>query len=91
MSGPPSEGWAAIDVETATKQAHSVCSLGVATLVDNELVAREWLVKPPGNRYDDENTEVHGLTADDTRDAPGVPRGMGGSVEAGHALAGARP
>ena len=74
MSGPPSEGWAATDRETATKQAHSVCSLGVATLVDNELVAREWLVKPPGNRYDDENTEVHGLTADDTRDAPAFPK-----------------
>ena len=59
--------------------------------MDGELVAREWLVKPPGNRYDDENTEIHGLTADDTRDAPAFPRGMEGGVEAGHALAGARP
>ena len=73
MSGPPSEGWSAFDVETANSYSRSVCSLGVATLVGGELVTREWLVKPPGNRYDAKNTEVHGLSAEDTRDAPAFP------------------
>ena len=73
MSGPPSEGWAATDIETTTKQTHSARSPGVATLVNNELVAQERPVKPPGNRYEDKNTEVHGLSADDTRDAPAFP------------------
>lgn len=41
--------------------------------LDGELVTREWLVQPPGNRYDGVNTEVHGLTAEDTEDAPTFP------------------
>ena len=45
--------WAAIDVETATNHRRSICSLGVATIApDGSRVEREWLVKPPGNRYD---------------------------------------
>ena len=59
-----------------------MCSLGVAATVDGELVARDWLVKPPGNRYDDVNTEVHGLTAKDTEDAPTFLEVWAGPVDA---------
>ena len=66
--------WVAIDVETATNYRRSICSLGVATVApDGSLVEREWLVKPPGNRYDAENTALHGLDADATERAPTFP------------------
>ena len=49
--------WVAIDVETATNDRRSICSLGVATVApDGSRAEREWLVKPPGNRYDTERT-----------------------------------
>ena len=68
------ERWAALDVETANSFARSVCSIGVATVTaDGERVDREWLVKPPGNRYDEENTEIHGISAEDTKEAPTFP------------------
>ena len=75
-------GWSAFDVETVNTYSRSVCSLGVAATVDGELVARDWLVKPPGNRYDDVNTEVHGLTAKDTEDAPTFLEVWAGPVDA---------
>jgi DNA polymerase-3 subunit epsilon len=61
----------AIDVETATPRAGAICALGVAVLEPNGSVkTKTWLIRPPGNRYDPWNSRVHGLGADDTRNAP---------------------
>lgn len=64
--------WAAIDFETATNSRDSACSLGVVVVEDGtELVRRSWLVRPPGNRYEARNVEVHGIRPADTEHAPG--------------------
>lgn len=66
--------WVAIDVETANSYARSICALGVAYVgADGATASRKWLVQPPGNRYVDEHSARHGLTADDTSDAPRFP------------------
>jgi DNA polymerase-3 subunit epsilon len=63
--------WAAIDFETATREATSACALGIA-LIDDGVVTEtaSWLVRPPFNEYEFWNTKVHGLSAEDTKFAP---------------------
>lgn len=63
--------WAAIDFETATREATSACALGVALIDGLEVVeTASWLIRPPFNEYEYRNTLVHGLTAEDTELAP---------------------
>lgn len=55
--------WVAIDFETATASRVSACSLGVAVIEDGHVTSTaSWLLRPPGNRYDARNIEVHGIT-----------------------------
>ncbi len=64
---------AAIDIETATSAAGSICSIGVALIGPGGAVtSRKWMVRPPGNRYSGFNSRVHGLDAASTREAPGI-------------------
>lgn len=66
--------WAAVDVETADHSPASICALGVAfELGDGTTGSRSWLVHPPGNRYEPQFSELHGLTAEDTDNAPYFP------------------
>ena len=61
----------AVDVKTANNYQRSICALGVATVAgDNGFDAHSWLVKPPGNRYDAEQSAAHGLCAEHTEGAP---------------------
>ncbi|HSK47057.1 MAG TPA: 3'-5' exonuclease [Coriobacteriia bacterium] len=63
--------WVAIDFETATNEPNSACAVGVALIDGTEFVrARSWLVQPPANEYRWYCTNVHGITADDTSQAP---------------------
>ena len=63
--------WVAIDFETATSARVSACSLGVAVIEDGELATTaSWLMRPPGNRYDQRNIAVHGITPAQTLLAP---------------------
>ena len=67
----PNEAWVAFDFETATSERTSACSLGVAVVRGGEIVKTAgWLIRPPANRYDWRNTQIHGLAARDTADAP---------------------
>lgn len=61
----------AFDFETATGSRDSACSVAAVRVVDG-LVRGTFhsLIRPPGNEYELRNTWVHGLTADDTADAP---------------------
>ena len=61
----------AIDFETATALRSSVCEIGIC-VVRNGVVeeTRSWLVRPEDNRYSYFNIQVHGITPDDTCDAP---------------------
>jgi DNA polymerase-3 subunit epsilon len=64
--------WAAIDFETATRERTSACALGVVTVDDGEITARQaWLIRPPGNAYEWGNVRVHGIRPVDTATAPG--------------------
>jgi DNA polymerase-3 subunit epsilon len=67
--------FAAIDFETATSSRDSACAIGIAIVDDGEItVKRSWLIKPPGNDYDDFNITIHGITPKDTKRQPSFDR-----------------
>ena len=66
--------FAAIDFETANEQRTSVCSVGVVVVRGGEIIDRFYsLVRPEPEYYSYWNTRVHGLTLEDTADAPVFP------------------
>lgn len=61
----------AIDFETANGARSSVCSVGIVIVRDAKVVDSFYsLIKPVPNYYLPGNTQVNGLTADDTENAP---------------------
>jgi len=61
----------AIDFETATSRMDSACAVGLAGVKDGKIVSEYYtLLCPPDNQYDPHNIEIHGITPDDTADAP---------------------
>jgi DNA polymerase-3 subunit epsilon len=61
----------AIDFETAKKSPESACSVGLAKYQDGTLTGSFYsLIRPPVLYIRPDFTEIHGLTADDVRDAP---------------------
>lgn len=66
--------FAAIDFETANNERTSVCSVGVVIVRDGEIVDSFYsLIQPEPNYYNYWCTQVHGLTRQDTEDAPVLP------------------
>ena len=66
--------FAAIDFETANEQRTSVCSVGVVVVRGGEIIDRFYsLIRPEPEYYSYWNTRVHGLTLEDTADAPVFP------------------
>lgn len=64
----------AIDFETATGRRASICEAGICVVRDGKVVeTRSWLVRPQDNRYNYWNIKVHGITPEDTKDAPEFP------------------
>lgn len=61
----------AIDFETAQGYRHSICSVGLVK-VENGVITKtlDLLVQPPDNYYWYNFTEIHGISADMTEDAP---------------------
>ena len=65
------DNFVAIDVETANREPSSICSIGAVKVVDGVIVDRRYsLVCPEPEWYSRYNTAVHGLTEEDTWDAP---------------------
>lgn len=65
----------AIDFETATRRMNSACSIGIAIVENGQVVDTFYsLIKPPDNCYDPNNTLIHGITENDTLDAPDFDR-----------------
>jgi DNA polymerase-3 subunit epsilon len=61
----------AIDFETAQPARSSICQIGLVRVEAGEVVEQiSLLVQPPDNTYSYWNTNVHGLTGRDTRNAP---------------------
>ena len=71
MSGP---SFAAIDFEIATPSWSTACAVGVV-LVDDGAVTDEhrYLIRPPDNQYGEFHAWLHGITPEDTADAPDFP------------------
>jgi len=68
------DSFAAIDFETANGHMTSVCSIGVVIVRDREIVESIYeLIRPEPEYYSYFNTRVHGLTIEDTCDAPVFP------------------
>lgn len=66
--------FAAIDFETANCERGSVCSVGVVVVHDGEITDTFYsLIRPEPNYYNYWCTQVHGLTREDTDDAPIFP------------------
>ena len=66
--------FAAIDFETANQCRSSVCSVGVVIVHDGMIVDRFYsLIQPTPNYYTHWTTEIHGLTLNDTDNAPIFP------------------
>ena len=69
------ENFAAIDFETANNERTSVCSVGVVVVRGGEIVNTFYsLIQPEPNYYYYWNTRVHGLTREDTEEAPVFPK-----------------
>lgn len=65
------DNFAAIDFETANAEASSVCSVGVVVVRDGVFVESFYsLIQPEPNYYSHGCSRVHGLTHQDTDDAP---------------------
>ena len=68
------ENFAAIDFETANGQRTSVCSVGVIIVKESKIVDRFYsLIRPEPNFYSYWNTKIHGITKEDTDQAPIFP------------------
>lgn len=64
----------AIDFETANHHRTSVCSVGVVIVRNGKVEDKFYrLIKPYPNYYSEWATECHGLSAQDTTDAPLFP------------------
>ena len=67
--------FAAIDFENANNERTSVCSVGVVIVRDGEIVDSFYsLIQPEPNYYNYWCSQVHGLTCEDTEDAPVFPK-----------------
>ncbi|MDR3286051.1 MAG: 3'-5' exonuclease [Prevotellaceae bacterium] len=68
------KNFAAIDFETANYNPSSVCSVGVVIVRDGQITEKIYrLIRPEPEWYSWHNTQVHGLTAEDTANAPVFP------------------
>lgn len=66
--------FAAIDFETANSERSSVCSVGIVIVRNGEIVdSYYFLIKPEPEYYFYWNTQVHGLTMEDTMNARVFP------------------
>ena len=66
--------FAAIDFETANREPSSVCSVGIVVVRDGEVADSFYpLIRPEPNYYSYWNTQVHGLTWQDTCEADEFP------------------
>ncbi|MCD6598623.1 MAG: 3'-5' exoribonuclease [Bacteroidales bacterium] len=61
----------AIDFETALGKRWSICQVGIVRIENGEITKiLSRLIKPPNNEYSEWNTRIHGITPDDTINAP---------------------
>ncbi len=63
----------AMDVETATTKG-GICQIGIVTVIAGEITEeKQFMVRPPENKFDQVNICVHGITPDKTECEPALP------------------
>lgn len=68
------QNFAAIDFETANNERSSVCSVGIVIVRDGKIVDKFYsLIKPEPEYYNYWCSQIHGLSLDDTMEAPVFP------------------
>ena len=80
----------AIDFETAI--GHHICSVGIVTVVDGEIIDEyHALIQPPNNEYNWHNIKVHGITEKDTENEskfdvvyPEIKKRISGKIPVAH-------
>lgn len=61
----------AVDFETANNDPSSICQIGIARFENGVLTETvDQYVRPPDNRYQYYNTKIHGITSQQTEQAP---------------------
>ena len=56
--------WVALDFETATRERNSACAIGLVFCRKTEIIGKaSALIKPPGNKFEDFHTSLHGIDA----------------------------
>lgn len=61
----------AVDFETATALRSSICEVGITIVQKGQItISKNWLVQPPNNEYDVFNIYIHGITPEETKNAP---------------------
>jgi DNA polymerase III, epsilon subunit and related 3''-5'' exonucleases len=66
--------FAAIDFETANHNISSVCSVGIVIVRNGQIAERIYrLIRPEPEWYSYWNTQIHGLTMEDTENEPVFP------------------
>ena len=56
--------WVALDFETATRERNSACAIGLAFGRKTKIIGKaSALIKPPGNRFEEFHTSLHGIDA----------------------------
>ena len=69
------DNFVAIDFETANNERTSVCSVGVVIVRNGEIVDSFYsLIQPEPNYYNYWCTQIHGITRNDTDEAPVFPQ-----------------
>lgn len=63
----------AFDVETANRNAHSICQVGLACVDDWGQITTFSLLVDPAEPFSEFNTQLHGIGADACRHAPTFP------------------
>lgn len=59
-----------IDIETAKSERWSICHISLIKVVNSEFKEEiSYLIKPPNNEYSAWNSNVHGISAEDTKDS----------------------
>ena len=70
----PGLDYVAIDFETATSERYSICSVGIVTVTGGIIMEKYFsLIQPPKNEYTNICVSIHGITPNNTINAPTFP------------------
>ena len=63
----------AVDVETANSDQSTICQIGIAHVIDGQVVDRWGTLINPEDKFDNRNIRIHGITPDQVQSAPTLP------------------